>query len=70
VAARLALLIIQVCRALPADGGLALVQGLVELHGGAGVAGSAGLGQGSTFNVVLPTAARATQDGAPQRGAA
>lgn len=34
--------------------GLALVKGLVELHGGAVWASSAGPGQGSAFNVALP----------------
>lgn len=36
--------------------GLALVKGLVELHGGTITAHSAGLGQGSEFNVDLPLA--------------
>lgn len=36
--------------------GLALVRSLVELHGGAVTAHSAGLGQGSTFVVTLPCA--------------
>jgi signal transduction histidine kinase len=35
--------------------GLAVVRDLVELHGGRVTAGSAGLGQGSEFAVVLPT---------------
>jgi signal transduction histidine kinase len=34
--------------------GLALVKSLVEIHGGTVTARSAGLGQGSTFKVVLP----------------
>jgi signal transduction histidine kinase len=36
--------------------GLALVRGLLELHGGAIQASSAGLGQGSEFIVRLPLA--------------
>jgi len=39
--------------------GLALVRGIVELHGGSIAAHSAGLGQGSCFSVRLPLAARA-----------
>jgi len=35
--------------------GLALVRGFVEMHGGHVWAASDGIGQGSTFNVVLPT---------------
>lgn len=35
--------------------GLALVKGLVEMHGGRVSAESAGEGQGSTFTVILPT---------------
>jgi signal transduction histidine kinase/CheY-like chemotaxis protein len=37
--------------------GLALVKGLVELHGGSVAAHSAGLGQGSVFTVTLPAEA-------------
>ena len=39
--------------------GLALVQSLVQLHGGTVSASSAGLGQGSTFSVTLPARAPA-----------
>jgi signal transduction histidine kinase len=38
--------------------GLAVVRGLVELHGGAVAASSDGLGHGSRFTVVLPTQPR------------
>jgi PAS domain S-box-containing protein len=38
--------------------GLALVKGIVELHGGSIKASSAGLGCGSTFELVLPRAAQ------------
>ena len=41
--------------------GLALVRRVVELHGGAVRAKSAGLGQGSEFSVVLPLSAQRTQ---------
>ena len=34
--------------------GLALVKGIVELHGGRVTAASPGLGQGSTFTIELP----------------
>lgn len=40
--------------------GLALVKGLVELHGGAVTAESAGTGQGSTFTVTFPLVANST----------
>lgn len=39
--------------------GLALVRSLVELHGGTTLAHSAGIGQGSTFTVLLPVSAAA-----------
>ncbi len=47
--------------------GLALVKGLVQLHGGSVVAHSAGLGQGSEFTIRLPVAvsvAHATSESA------
>src|SRR5690606_21907465 len=46
--------------------GLALVRGLVELHGGTVIASSFGPSQGSTFTVCLPlvAAAPARMDGA------
>jgi CheY-like chemotaxis protein len=50
--------------------GLALVKGLVELHGGRVTASSGGLGKGSEFRVWLPAPARradATADDNPQR---
>lgn len=43
--------------------GLSLTQRLVQLHGGSIVAHSAGLGQGSRFEVRLPLARGATVDG-------
>jgi PAS domain S-box-containing protein len=46
--------------------GLALVRGLVEMHGGTVTAESKGLDQGSTFTVRLPAIAPATgRDGTP-----
>jgi len=45
--------------------GLSLVKKLVELHGGAVAAESAGVGQGSTFTVRLPLAAPSDQPDAP-----
>jgi signal transduction histidine kinase/ActR/RegA family two-component response regulator len=51
--------------------GLALVRGLVELHGGHVTAASAGPGRGSQFSVSLPTCARQAADPhilEPQRG--
>ena len=51
--------------------GLALVRNLVELHGGSVTCASAGLGQGSTFNVTLPLAEKAAAgEPAPETGAA
>ena len=49
--------------------GLALVKGLVEMHGGTVTATSAGQGKGSTFEVKLPTleSASATVVNAPSR---
>jgi signal transduction histidine kinase/CheY-like chemotaxis protein len=43
--------------------GLALVKKLIELHGGAVHAHSAGVGQGSTFSITLPRAAEAPAPG-------
>lgn len=42
--------------------GLALVKGVIELHGGHVFAMSAGLGMGSTFTIVLPRAKRTSPD--------
>ncbi|MET0984444.1 MAG: PAS domain-containing protein [Steroidobacteraceae bacterium] len=44
--------------------GLALVKGLVELHGGSVAVHSAGQGQGSTFSVRLPLPTEAGEDAA------
>ncbi|MDC0667829.1 PAS domain S-box protein [Nannocystis radixulma] len=65
----------QIDRSLERSGGglgigLALVKGLVEMHGGTVVAESAGLGRGSTFTVRLPVAElRPEQPGAGRLGA-
>jgi CheY-like chemotaxis protein len=48
--------------------GLTLVRRLVELHGGAVVAQSAGLGQGSTFRLRLPLLAPTGAEEAERRG--
>jgi PAS domain S-box-containing protein len=50
--------------------GLALVRGLVELHGGQVRASSDGPGQGSTFTVTLPLAAAAPAPAPPAAGPA
>jgi CheY-like chemotaxis protein len=39
--------------------GLAIVRGIVELHGGSVNAESAGVGKGATFNILLPMASKA-----------
>jgi CheY-like chemotaxis protein/nitrogen-specific signal transduction histidine kinase len=50
--------------------GLALVRGIVELHGGTVAAASAGPGQGSEFTVRLPLAASVAAPAMPSAGAA
>ncbi len=45
--------------------GLALVKGLVQMHGGAVTAESAGLGKGSVFTVWLPIAETQTEEAPP-----
>ncbi|GGY14695.1 PAS domain-containing protein [Massilia dura] len=48
--------------------GLALVQSLVQLHGGTVSACSGGLGQGSTFTVTLPAGRGGCHTGRPRQG--
>jgi PAS domain S-box-containing protein len=50
--------------------GLALVRGIVELHGGSVTAHSEGLGHGSVFEVRLPLAAATATRSTPARGRA
>ncbi|HWH41007.1 MAG TPA: PAS domain-containing protein [Usitatibacter sp.] len=50
--------------------GLALVKGLVALHGGSVNAASGGRGQGSTFSVMLPVVEEAAQPAATPRSGA
>ena len=50
--------------------GLALVKALVEMHGGTVTGESAGLGQGSTFRVRLPTVVEPSAAPRPASGAA
>ncbi|WP_020473591.1 response regulator [Zavarzinella formosa] len=48
--------------------GLALVRGLVELHGGSATAESEGLGLGSTFTLRLPMTSNVAADHSPTAG--
>ena len=47
--------------------GLALVKGLLDLHGGTVSAHSAGVGEGSSFEVTLPTVAAPVHSAFPER---
>ena len=49
--------------------GLALVRGIVELHGGTAAVRSAGIGKGTEFAVALPTATAAVSSATAERAA-